>query len=150
MASTAALGLTVLRVTLGAIFLMHAYLAGAVVGLDGIAGYTTRMGYPEAAGPALAWYLVLAHGVGGALLVLGLWTRWAALAQVPFLSPFLMLSRVSSGEATVLEVVLSIALLVAAILAAAWIAARVYAAGVLLYGQRPGIRALWRLMRSGT
>jgi putative oxidoreductase len=87
----------VLRVTLGAIFLMHAYLAGAVVGLDGIAGYTTRMGYPEAAGPALAWYLVLAHGVGGALLVLGLWTRWAALAQVPIMASALFLHHARQG-----------------------------------------------------
>jgi ABC-2 type transport system permease protein len=97
---------------------------------------------------ATAGYLVATYTATGLLDVRAEWL--AVLAQVPFLSPFLMLSRVSSGEATILEVVLSIGLLVAAILAAAWIAARVYAAGVLLYGQRPGIRALWRLMRSGT
>ena len=34
---------------------------------------------------------------------------------------------------------LSIALLVAMIVAALWIAARIYRAGVLLYGQRPGV-----------
>jgi ABC-2 type transport system permease protein len=97
---------------------------------------------------ATAGYLVATYTATGLLDVRADWL--AVLSQVPFLSPFLMLSRVSSGEATILEVVLSIVLLVAAILAAAWIAARVYAAGVLLYGQRPGIRALWRLMRSGT
>jgi putative oxidoreductase len=95
--SATALGLAVLRVTLGAIFLMHAYLAGAVVGLDGIAGYTIRMGYPEALGPALAWYLVLAHGVGGVFLVLGLWTRWAALAQVPIMASALLLHHARQG-----------------------------------------------------
>jgi hypothetical protein len=30
-----------------------------------------------------------------------------------------------------------------------WLAARIYRAGVLLYGQRPGILAVWRLVRSG-
>jgi hypothetical protein len=29
------------------------------------------------------------------------------------------------------------------------VAARIYAAGVLLYGQRPGLHALWRMMRTG-
>ena len=37
------LGLALLRVTLGVIFLMHGYL-GFDIGPDGIAGYTTRMG----------------------------------------------------------------------------------------------------------
>jgi ABC-2 type transport system permease protein len=71
------------------------------------------------------------------------------LAQVPFLSPFLMLSRVTGGEATGFEVGLSVAILAVTIVVALWIAARIYAAGVLLYGQRPGIRAIWRLMRTG-
>lgn len=71
------------------------------------------------------------------------------LAQVPLLSPFLMLSRVTGGDVGPLEIGLSIVLLVVAIVAALWIAARIYAAGVLLYGQRPGLRSIWRLMRAG-
>jgi ABC-2 type transport system permease protein len=47
------------------------------------------------------------------------------------------------------EIVLSIALLVAAIVAALWVAARIYAVGVLLYGQRPAPKVVWRLVRSG-
>jgi ABC-2 type transport system permease protein len=69
------------------------------------------------------------------------------LSQVPLVSPFLMLSRVMAGQAQAWEVVLSIAILVGAIVAAIWVAARIYAAGVLLYGQRPGVRAVWRLVR---
>jgi len=30
-----------------------------------------------------------------------------------------------------------------------WIAARIYSAGVLLYGQRPGLRSIWRMARTG-
>jgi ABC-2 type transport system permease protein len=47
------------------------------------------------------------------------------------------------------ELVLSIVLLVAALGAALWVTARIYRAGVLLYGQRPGARAVWHMMRSG-
>ena len=28
-------------------------------------------------------------------------------------------------------------------------AARIYAAGMILYGQRPGLRSIWRMARSG-
>jgi ABC-2 type transport system permease protein len=96
---------------------------------------------------ATAGYLIATYSATGLIDVRGEWL--AVLAQVPFLSPFLMLSRVIGGEATAWEVVLSVLLLAIAIVAAVWVAARIYAAGVLLYGQRPGLRALWRLMRSG-
>jgi ABC-2 type transport system permease protein len=72
-----------------------------------------------------------------------------ALTFVPFLSPFMMLGRVATGVAQPLEVALSLVLLVATIAVAIWVAARIYAVGVLLYGQRPGARAVWRLLREG-
>ena len=91
------LGLTVLRGTLGVIFAMHGYLGLAVIGPGGIAGYTIRMGYPAALGPALGWYLIVAHSVGGILLILGLLTRWAALAQVPIMASAFFLRHLPQG-----------------------------------------------------
>jgi putative oxidoreductase len=97
MTSSHGLGLAVLRVTLGVIFVMHGYLGLAVIGPTGIAGYTTRMGYPAALGPALAWYMILAHSVGGILLILGLWTRWAAVAQLPIMASAFFLHHLKQG-----------------------------------------------------
>ncbi len=97
MTFSSGLGLAMLRVTLGVIFVMHGYFGLMVVGPAGIAGYTTRMGYPAALGPALAWYLVLAHSVGGLLLVLGLFTRLAALAQVPIMASAFFLHHLQQG-----------------------------------------------------
>lgn len=91
------LGLAVLRVTLGAIFVMHGYLGLAVIGPEGIAGYTTRMGYPPSLGQPLAWYMILAHSVGGVLLILGLFPRWAALAQVPIMASAFFLYHLKQG-----------------------------------------------------
>jgi ABC-2 type transport system permease protein len=92
-------------------------------------------------------YLVAVYAATGLLDIRGDWMT--VLSQIPFLSPFMMLSRVTAGGAAVWEIPLSIAILVVSIVAALWIAARIYAAGVLLYGQRPGVRALWRLVRAG-
>jgi putative oxidoreductase len=91
------LGLALLRVTLGAIFAMHGYLGLMVIGPNGVGAYTTRMGYPAALGPALGWYMILAHGVGGLLLILGLFTRWAALAQIPILASAFFLYHIRQG-----------------------------------------------------
>ncbi len=75
----AAYGATLLRLILGVVFLMHAYLAVVVFGFGGMVGYQAKNGVPF---PELATvYLILAHGLGGVCLVIGLFTRWAALAN---------------------------------------------------------------------
>ena len=73
-------GATILRIVLGIIYVMHAYLALFVFTPAGVAALIKgTMGVP--APTLMAWLLILVHGVGGAMLVLGLWTRWAAAAN---------------------------------------------------------------------
>jgi len=90
-------GTALLRIWLGILFVMHGYLGAAVLGPDAIAGYTTRMGFPAASGIALAWYLIAAHLAGGALLVIGLWTRVAALVNVPVMASAVFLLHLPEG-----------------------------------------------------
>ena len=52
-----------------------------------------------------------------------------------------MLTRLSVGRVEPWELVLSVSLLVGTILVTSVVAIRIYGAGVLLYGQRPGLRA---------
>jgi ABC-type Na+ efflux pump permease subunit len=59
----------------------------------------------------------------------------------------MMLSRVSAGMAAPLEVALAVLLLAATIVLAVWVAARIYSAGVLMYGQRPSLGGLWKAVR---
>ena len=60
---------------------------------------------------ATAGYMV---GVYAAMGLLDIQAGWiVALSQVPLVSPFMMLGRVTSGEALAWEIVLSVALLVA-------------------------------------
>jgi ABC-2 type transport system permease protein len=92
-------------------------------------------------------YLIAVYSATGLLDLRDSWM--SVLALVPFVSPFLILSRVAAGAATLPEVAFAIALLVASIAIAMWLAARIYAAGVLLYGQRPGLRSLWKMARTG-
>ncbi|MEP6639865.1 MAG: ABC transporter permease, partial [Chloroflexota bacterium] len=85
---------------------------------------------------AMAGYLsaIVALSGGG-----GIWTTCASF--VPPFSPFVMLARVMTGNVAPWELALSVALLLGAIAVVAVVAVRLYAAGVLLYGQRPGLRA---------
>ena len=69
------------------------------------------------------------------------------LSVVPFLSPYLMPARMLLTNVSTLEVTVALGLLAATFVAAVWIAARIYSAGVLLYGQRPGWRQVLRATR---
>jgi len=86
---------TLLRVVVGAIYIMHAYLALAIFGPSGMIAYQAKHGipFPEVG----TWYLILAHGLGGICLVLGVFARWAALANVPVMLGAIVFVHLKSG-----------------------------------------------------
>jgi ABC-2 type transport system permease protein len=85
---------------------------------------------------AMVGYLTAIVALGGAS------GAWVAIASfLPPFSPFVMLARIMVSAVEPWEVVVSVVLLVVAIAFVAVVATRMYAAGVLLYGQRPGFRA---------
>lgn len=100
---------------------------------------------------ALPLSLIAITGYLQAILALtGGITWFIRLASfVPFWSPFVMLTRLSVGRVEPQELVISIAILAATIVATAVVAIRIYGAGVLLYGQRPGLRAYVAAARHG-
>jgi len=69
------------------------------------------------------------------------------LSYIPFWTPMLMLMRLAVGTVAWWEIVLTIALMLFAILACTWFASRLYRLGVLMYGQRPGLGQLVKLVR---
>ncbi|MEA9557035.1 DoxX family protein [Xanthomonas nasturtii] len=78
---TAAYGAALLRISLGALFLVHGLTKLLVFTLAGTVGYFQSLGLPA----ALA-YLSMALELGlGLALLLGLYARWVALLGVPLL-----------------------------------------------------------------
>ncbi len=92
---------------------------------------------------AIAGYLL------GVLALTG-GTNWfiRLASYIPFWSPFVMLTRLTVGRVEPWELVLSVGLLAATIAVTLVVAVRVYSAGVLLYGQRPGLRTIVAAVRS--
>jgi putative oxidoreductase len=93
----AAWGALVLRVVLGIDLIMHGYAALALIGPKGVGSYVVRMGFPAMLALPLAWYLIVVHVVGGALIVLGLWTRGAAVLNIPVMLCAVVLVHWSQG-----------------------------------------------------
>lgn len=91
---------------------------------------------------AVAGYMIALLSLSGGMPAL---TRFASF--VPFWSPLVMTTRLTVGRVDPSELALSFAILIVSIGIALVLATRVYAAGILLYGQRPGLRAVLRAIR---
>lgn len=65
---------------------------------------------------------------------------------IPFTAPTTMMFRttVDPGGTPALDLILSLLILAASTVLALWGSARLFRAGLLLYGKRPGIREIWR------
>jgi putative oxidoreductase len=77
-----AAGIALLRISLGLMFLAHSVvLKYFVYTLDGTAQFFVSIGLPA----FLAYVVFAMEAIGGVLLVLGVGTRWVALALIPVL-----------------------------------------------------------------
>jgi putative oxidoreductase len=89
------LGAMILRVTLGIMYVMHAYLSLIVFTPSGSADFMRAAGLPA---PALMASIVIAvHGLGGLMLLVGLWTRWAAAANAVIMLGALVKAHLPQG-----------------------------------------------------
>ncbi len=78
---TAPYAVALLRVTLGALFLVHAAVKIFVFTPAGTAAFFGKLGLP----PELGYLTIAAEVIGGTALIFGVYARVAALALVPLL-----------------------------------------------------------------
>ena len=75
-------GATLLRVTLGAMYVSHAWFKITAFGIAGFAGWLDSLGLPGfMAGPVIALELI-----GGILILTGFYARYVSIALLPVLA----------------------------------------------------------------
>ena len=90
------LGATVLRIMLGVVYIAHGYYAYDVITSDALSAMITkRLGLPL--GDFVTSYVLLAHFVGGIMLILGIFTRVAAMANLPIMMGAVLLFHFDQG-----------------------------------------------------
>jgi ABC-2 type transport system permease protein len=69
------------------------------------------------------------------------------ISYIPFWTPTTMLMRIGVGSATWWEIAITIVIMIVSIFVCAIFAARIYRYGVLMYGQKPSMRQLFKIAR---
>ena len=90
---TAPYAALLLRLSLGVMFIAHAWLKIAVFTPAGTVGFFESLGLPG----VFAYATIAAELLGGIALVLGVATRWVSLALVPVLAGALFLVHWDAG-----------------------------------------------------
>ena len=70
---------------------------------------------------------------------------WASI--IPWTSPMVMLARVPFGIVPAWQLILSLVLLALTFLGTAWVSAKIYKAGILMYGKKSSFKDLWHWIR---
>ncbi|HEX9130981.1 MAG TPA: ABC transporter permease [Ktedonobacteraceae bacterium] len=124
-------------------FLLYATLFAAMGAL------VKRQDEVQNAVQPLTWLFMVGYFVS----FFGIYTpdaTWVkVISYIPFWTPTTMLMRIGVGGATWWEIAITIVLMIVAIFLCALIAARIYRYGVLMYGQKPSMRQLFRIAQKG-
>ena len=68
-------------------------------------------------------------------------------SYIPFTSPIVMFTRIAMSSVSVYEIVISIVILIASVIGVGFISAKIYRAGVLLYGASPKLSSIIKAIR---
>ena len=67
-------------------------------------------------------------------------------SHIPFTSPIVMMMRIPYGV-PIYEQLISLSILVATFFATVWFAAKIYRVGILMYGQKPSYKDLFKWLK---
>jgi len=70
-------------------------------------------------------------------------------SYIPFTSPMAMFTRIAMSVVPAWEIAISVTLLVACVVGAGILSAKVYRVGVLLYGNKPTVKEIFKLIKNG-
>mgnify|MGYP002750175244 FL=1 len=127
-------------------FLLGFFIYGMMYGAVG-----SLVSKPEDIG-SVAMPIILVFVIGFAVVMSSIEDPNNAIGMkicsfVPFTSSMAMFARIAMGSVSTGEIALSIAILVVSTVLVGILAAKIYRAGVLMYGTRPKLRTIWRSIR---
>ena len=136
-----------LTLAYGSLFFIAGYFLFAVI-LAGIGSATTSAKeagpitmmviFPTVVSVSFSFQMILSAPDGGLARV---------LSFIPMTAPLTMMLRIGSGDVSNAEILASLAVTVLAGVVMLFVAARIFRAGILLYGQRMTLGAVWRALR---
>lgn len=147
LAMVGSIGIPARVFVLGVVYYLLGYLLYAVL-MAGVGSLGTTMRESQQLAGIFSFIAVIPYMLASFVIV----NPNAPLARVfsffPLTAPTMMMLRVPLGEVPWVDIVGSIGVLLLSIPAALWFGAKLFRVGLLIYGKRPTMREVWRILRS--
>lgn len=132
---------------LGVVYYLLGYLLYAVL-MAGVGSLGTTMRESQQLAGIFSFIAVIPYMLASFVMVNPNAPVARAFSFFPLTAPTMMMLRIPLGEVPWVDIVGSIGVLLLSIPAALWFGAKLFRVGLLIYGKRPTLREVWRILRS--
>ncbi|MBC7228510.1 MAG: ABC transporter permease [Thermoflexales bacterium] len=132
---------------LGVVYYLLGYLLYAVL-MAGVGALGTTMRESRQLAGIFSFIAVIPYMLASFVLINPNAPVARAFSFFPLTAPTMMMLRVPLGEVPWVDIVGSIGALLLSIPAALWFGAKLFRVGLLIYGKRPTMREIWRILKS--
>lgn len=132
---------------LGVVYYLLGYLLYAVL-MAGVGSLGTTMRESQQLAGIFSFIAVIPYMLASFVMVNPNVPVARAFSFFPLTAPTMMMLRIPLGEVPWVDIAGSIGVLLLSIPAALWFGAKLFRVGLLIYGKRPTLREVWRILRS--
>jgi len=132
---------------LGVVYYLLGYLLYAVL-MAGVGALGTTMRESQQLAGIFSFIAVIPYMLASFVMVNPNAPVARAFSFFPLTAPTMMMLRIPLGEVPWVDIAGSIGVLLLSIPAALWFGAKLFRVGLLIYGKRPTMREIWRILRS--
>ncbi len=132
---------------LGVVYYLLGYLLYAVL-MAGVGALGTTMRESQQLAGIFSFIAVIPYMLASFVMVNPNAPVVRAFSFFPLTAPTMMMLRIPLGEVPWVDIAGSIGVLLLSIPAALWFGAKLFRVGLLIYGKRPTMREIWRILRS--
>ncbi len=131
---------------LGVIYYILGYTLYAIL-MAGVGALGTTMRESQQLAGIFSFFAAVPYMFSGVLFANPNMPIARALSFFPLTAPTMMMMRIPLAEVPWVDVAGSIIVLIASIPAALWVGTKLFQVGLLVYGKRPTLREVWRILR---
>lgn len=131
---------------LGVVYYLLGYLLYAVL-MAGVGALGTTMRESQQLAGGFSFIAVIPYMLASFVMVNPNAPLARAFSFFPLTAPTMMMLRIPLGEVPWVDIVGSVGVLLLSVPAALWFGAKLFRVGLLIYGKRPTMREIWRILR---
>ena len=148
LAAAGAAAIPIRMLVLGVVYYLLGYTLYAIL-MAGVGALGTTMRESQQLASIFSFFAAIPYMISSFLFANPNMAIARVLSYFPLTAPTMMMMRLPLAEVPWIDVAGSIVILLLSIPAALWVGTKLFQVGLLVYGKRPTMKEIWRILRGG-